>query len=188
MSRYPKPEAFAEGKAVVWPCADVVELCEAGLRDHELLLEFFWEAEDEEDEESPLWPCWRFSIRRLGQDEWNLIGRSDEGYSFANWPVFESWMEVRIENRGEGDAFNVTANITSAPANVTIVDGEVAVGDIPAGSLDWSSDTFTLEVDMSNPQDPCEGIFWRIEYDDAFGVHHIIENVPEFPPGEGPCD
>jgi hypothetical protein len=41
---------------------------------------------------------------------------------------------------------------------------------------------------MAHPVDPCEGVFWSIEYDDAAGFHHVIENVPEFPPGEGPCD
>jgi hypothetical protein len=41
---------------------------------------------------------------------------------------------------------------------------------------------------MSIPSDPCAEVTWRIEYDDAAGLHHIIENVSEFPPGECPCD
>ena len=97
-------------------------------------------------------------------------------------------MNVRIENRGDGDAFNVTATITDWPANTEVPDPDVAVGDIPAGSSAWSGDTFTVHVDMANPVDPCEGVIWRIEYDDAAGVHHVIEGVPQFPPGEGPCD
>ena len=115
-------------------------------------------------------------------------GEPAPGYSFANWPIFEGWTNVLIENRGCGDVFNVTASITSAPSNTTTLDPDVTVGDIPAGSWAWSIDTFTTQVDMANPVDPCEGIEWRIEYDDAAGVHHVIENVPEFPPGEGPCD
>ena len=100
--------------------------------------------------------------------------------------IFEGWMNVRIENRGSGDAFNVTAEVMSWPANTTLPDPNVTVGDIPAGGSAWSTDTFTVRVDMSINVDPCEGVFWRIDYDDASGVHHIVENVPEFPPGEGP--
>lgn len=110
------------------------------------------------------------------------------GYSFVDWPIFEGWMEVLIENRGDGDAFNVTATITDWSDNTTVTDPDVTVGDVPAGSSAWSGDTFTTTVDMDNPGDPSEGIYWRIEYDDENGIHHVIENVPEFPPGEGPCD
>ena len=103
------------------------------------------------------------------------------GYSYNNMPIFESWMEAHFVNSGIGDAYNVTATISYAPVNVTIVDGNVALGDIPAGGSAWSTgDTFTLEVDMSNPQNPNEGIKWRVEYDDTAGVHHVVENVPEF--------
>lgn len=115
-------------------------------------------------------------------------GDPPPGFSFADWPVFEGWMNVRIENRGAGDAFNVTAEVMSWPANTTVPDPDVTVGDIPAGGSAWSKDTFTVRVDMANPVAPCEGVFWRIEYDDAEGVPHVVENVPQFPPGEGPCD
>jgi hypothetical protein len=114
-------------------------------------------------------------------------GAPAPGYTFAYWPVFQGWTNGRFENRSEINVYNVTASIMSVPDNVIVIDGEVTIGDIPAGSSAWSIDTFTLNVDLSNPQDPCEGLFWRIEYDDEFGNHHIIENVPEFPPGEGPC-
>jgi hypothetical protein len=109
------------------------------------------------------------------------------GFSFAEWPMFEGWMNVRIENHGLGDAFNVTATVTDWPANVEVPDPNVVVGDIPAGNSAWSVDTFTTRVDMANPVDACEGVVWRIEYDDAIGVHHVVENIPEFHPGEGPC-
>jgi hypothetical protein len=114
-------------------------------------------------------------------------GEPAPGFSFADWPTFKGWMDVRIENRGLGDAFNVTATVTSWPANVTVPDPDITANDIPAGGSAWSVDTFTTWVDMADPADSCEGIFWRIEYDDSTGVHHVVENVPEFPPGEGPC-
>jgi uncharacterized repeat protein (TIGR01451 family) len=113
-------------------------------------------------------------------------GEPAPGYSLANWPIFEGWMDVRIENRGAGDAFNVTGEVMTWPINTTVPDTDVTVGDIPAGGSAWSVDTFTTHVDMANLVDPCEEVFWRIEYDDAAGVHHVVENVPEFPPGEGP--
>lgn len=103
------------------------------------------------------------------------------GYSLADWPIFEGWMNVRMENIGDGDAFNVVATISSWPANNVIVDGDVTVGNIPAGGSAWSSDTFRIRTDTANPVDPNEGIFWRVEYDDSMGLHHVIENVPEFP-------
>ncbi|KAF5437937.1 hypothetical protein C5S35_01515 [Candidatus Methanophagaceae archaeon] len=111
---------------------------------------------------------------------WNTAV-SPTGYEWDPFPaLFRSWNDVHFVNNGPGDAFNVEATISYAPANVVIVDGDVMVGDIPAGSGAWSSDFFELEVDMTNPQDPNEGIEWRVEYDDAGGNHHVVENVPEF--------
>jgi len=108
-------------------------------------------------------------------------GEPAPGYGFEDWPIFESWMNVRIENVGEGDAFNVTATLSSWSANVEIVDGESTGGDISAGTSAWSFDTFRLRTDMTIPVDPDEGVFWNIEYDDSAGVHHLIGDVPEFP-------
>jgi PKD repeat protein len=111
------------------------------------------------------------------------------GYEWAG-AILKSWMEVRIENRGSGDAFNVTASVISWPANVdSVPDADVTIGNIPAGGSAWSGDAFTIWVDTDvTGVDPCEGIFWRVEYDDVTGAHHVVENVPEFPTGEGPCD
>jgi hypothetical protein len=109
------------------------------------------------------------------------------GYAMAGWPWFETWMDVRFENRGEGDVFNVTAEIMDWPANVVPTDPDVTVGDIPAGSSAWSTDTFTIRVDTTGSVDLCGEIYWRAEYDDAAGVHHVLESVPGHPPGEGLC-
>ncbi|HIE31859.1 MAG TPA: PKD domain-containing protein [Methanosarcinales archaeon] len=111
---------------------------------------------------------------------WNT-SVSQTGYEWDPYPdLFRSWNDVHFMNYGTGDAYNVVATISYAPANVVIVDGDVKLGDIPAGSGAWSQDFFKLEVDMTNPQDPTEGVEWRVEYDDAAGVHHIVENVPQF--------
>jgi uncharacterized repeat protein (TIGR01451 family) len=105
------------------------------------------------------------------------------GWEWDPMPLFRSWVEVRIENIGAGDAYNVTAAIMDQPSNVTVDDGGVTLGNIFAGTSVWSADSFELMTDMGDPQDPNEQIFWRIEYDDASGNHHVIGNVPEFPPG-----
>jgi hypothetical protein len=92
----------------------------------------------------------------------------------------DSWMEVRIENRGNGDAFNVTASLSMVPDYVTIVDGDVAFGDVPAGGTTWSVDDYHLSVHCEGPTD--DTVWWDIEWDDAQGHHHIMQNVPMFAP------
>lgn len=82
--RFPAPEEIIAEGGCTFPCASVMELCEAGLRNHELLIEHTW-VEDEEDEEGDImvWPSFRFSIRRVGTKDWNLIGLSEQGLNFA---------------------------------------------------------------------------------------------------------
>ena len=117
----------------------------------------------------------------LCPDEYRWSAYHTPGYEWDPFPVlFRSWNDVRFVNSGPGDAFNVIASISYVPANVVIVDGDVTLGDIPAGGSAWSSDFFKLELDMTNPQDPNEGIKWTVEYDDAVGNHHVIVDVPEF--------
>ena len=121
--------------------------------------------------------------RTTGQTELKPIeyraGQPAPGYSRANSSIFESWNYVRVENQGAADAFDVKATITKVPANVTIVDGMVAFGNIAKGTSAWSTDTFWIKTDMSKPSNPKLGIVWKIEYDDSAGVHHVIENVPQ---------
>jgi len=117
----------------------------------------------------------------LCPDEYRWSIHHTPPYEWDPFPMlFRSWTDVHFVNSGSGDAYNVTATITCAPVNVNIVDGDVTLGDIPAGSGAWSQDFFMLEVDMTNPQDPNKGIVWRLEYDDAAGNHHVIEDIPTF--------
>jgi len=111
---------------------------------------------------------------------WNT-SVSSKGYDWDPFPtLFRAWNDVHFVNNGTGDAYNVIATITCAPVNVNIIDGNVTLGDIPAGGSAWSKDFFLLEVDMTNPQGPDKGICWRVEYDDVAGAHHVVENVPKF--------
>ena len=119
---------------------------------------------------------------KLCPDEyrWNT-SINPKGYEWDPFPtLFRAWNDVHFVNNGTGDAYNVIATITCAPVNVNIIDGNVMLGDIPAGGSAWSKDFFLLEVDMTNPQGPDKGICWRVEYDDVAGAHHVVENVPKF--------
>ena len=101
-----------------------------------------------------------------------------------NWDplpdVFVGRQEVLFKNIGTGDAYAVTATVTCTPVNVVASEPDVTLGDIPAGSSAWSSDTFELRTDMTNLQDPNKGICWRVEYDNAAGVHLVIYDVAKF--------
>ena len=120
-------------------------------------------------------------VVELCPDEYRWSIHHTPPYEWDPFPMlFRNWTDVHFVNSGSGDAYNVTATITCAPGNVNIVDGDVTLGDIPAGSGAWSQDFFMLEVDMTNPQDPNKGICWRVEYDDAAGVHHVIEDVAKY--------
>ncbi|RCV62723.1 Ig-like domain (group 1) [Methanophagales archaeon] len=119
----------------------------------------------------------------LCPDEYRWSAYHVPSYEWDPFPaLFRSWTDVHFVNWGPGNAYGVTATITDSPANVGIVDGEVTLGDIPASGSAWSSDFFVLAVDMTYVPlpPPEEGILWMVEYYDADGVYHVIENVPEF--------
>jgi len=109
-------------------------------------------------------------------------GAPSPGCRHSAWPAFEACMQLQVANEGDADAFNVTATITGGPDNMTVMDGQVWLGYIPAGASTWSSDRFRLKIDVARPVDPFEGTRWRIEYDDAEGTHHV-QNAPQFPRG-----
>jgi Ca-activated chloride channel family protein len=91
----------------------------------------------------------------------------------------DAYMEARIENQGSGDAEDVIATISDAPGYVTIIDGDLTFGDVPAGTTDWSDDDYHIILICTGPMD--DQISWQIEYDDECGNHHVIIR-PEFPP------
>jgi len=134
------------------------------------------------------WPC-----EKLWPVKYEMLRASWYGPRMEPYRQYvRTWMKVCIENRGNEDVHNVKAIITGVPANVTVYepirlwDREVMIGDIPARSSTWSQETFVIEVNTAEPSDICEGITWRIEYEDRNYYYHVIENVPQFPPGESP--
>lgn len=107
--------------------------------------------------------------------------------SIQTGTLYEWDVKVHFVNHGYSDAYGVTATISSAPANVDYTDDpDVTLGNIPVGGSAWSEDTFTLKIDMSNPQSPDESIMWRVEYYDNDGNPQVIENVSQFCPGHIP--
>ena len=90
-------------------------------------------------------------------------------------------MDVQIENRGDGDAINVTASLADVPDYVTILDGNVSFGNVSAYSSKWSADDFGIRVICKGPT-PNDTVWWDIEWDDSGGHHHIMQNVPMFGP------
>ena len=105
------------------------------------------------------------------------------GYELSLWPIVTGDLNVRIENHGGGDALNVIGQLTSWPLGITVPDADVSVGDLPAGGSGWSADSFSISLDMT--MSPLLGpVFWRLEYDDFLGNHHVVEGVPgpDFPP------
>lgn len=86
VKRFPTAEEIVAEGGCVFPCANVMELCEAGLRNHELLIEHIWVEESEEDEDGDImvWPTIQCSIRRVGTEEWKSMGNTEEGYMFTH--------------------------------------------------------------------------------------------------------
>ncbi|MBN1419750.1 MAG: PKD domain-containing protein [Planctomycetes bacterium] len=111
---------------------------------------------------------------------------SPQLFTFLPGAIFEGHVEARILNAGTGDALNVTATISAAPPWTTVLDGAVSFGDVAAGGTAWSADEMATRVAMLEVTDPCAGVTWTVEYDDPQGVHHVVENIPEFRPGTVP--
>jgi hypothetical protein len=125
---------------------------------------------------------------RAIQYRWSPLGPQPP-FSFGPPNNFRARLQVLFLNQGPADAKNVIATIMNPPIppNVTVHDGVVFLGDIDDGDSKWSSDDFDLTTDLNNMQPPCDGIMWKVEYDDTNGYHHVEELIPEFAPGYGPC-
>jgi len=120
---------------------------------------------------------YRYSDYHEGLDyEWYI---NDKGET-----IFKEWLDVKILNMGSSPAYNVKAVVSCFPFYDNIVDGEVFIGDIPAGGEAWSKDYFILEINLTKYQNesnnPNEGICWTIEYEDAAGSRYELKNVAKF--------
>jgi hypothetical protein len=93
--------------------------------------------------------------------------------------IMEAWMNVKIENRGNDDAFNVQAALAKVPDDVNIIDSSVKFGNVKAHSAKWSQDSFKIRVVSKTPK-PESTVWWNIEWNDVTGSHHTMQNVPMF--------
>lgn len=100
-------------------------------------------------------------------------------------PFMDSWYQVQFRNNGLTNAYNVKAFIATVPPSAQILDGEVTLGNISKGQSVWSSDTYRLKINTSIAG-KCDSVTWRVEYDYPQGVHHILNNIPQFAPGKEP--
>jgi hypothetical protein len=93
--------------------------------------------------------------------------------------VWEYNYKFVIKNEGTGDASNVSAQLQNYPAQVTVVDGNVAFsGSVPAGGTPvTSADTFTVRIDRSVPV-ANKDLTWKLTYTDAGGTTWILVNFP----------
>jgi parallel beta-helix repeat protein len=163
-----------------YPCGETINVTVCA--DNDAAVE---EIDEENNCEVNIVECPPCPEPELCPDEYRWSAYHIPGYEWDPFPnLFRSWNDVHFLNSGPGDAFSVSATISYAPANVVIVDGDVTLGDIPAGGGAWSQDFFELGVNMTYVPlpPPDEGIKWTVEYDDAAGNHHVIVDVPEFCP------
>lgn len=79
--------------------------------------------------------------------------------------VYEYVYRAQVTNSGAA-VKNVAATLISTPQGVTIVDGNVSFGDVAAGAVVTSSDTFTVRHDRRYPFS-ADALGWSIAFDPA---------------------
>ncbi|MEW6379165.1 MAG: PKD domain-containing protein [bacterium] len=91
--------------------------------------------------------------------------------------VYEYEYKFDMRNRGTGDAFNVQCSIDQKPPQMTVVDGQVSFGNVTAGAVVTSVDSFKYQHDRRYPMADIQ-IRWKLEYDDAAGSHIVFLDFP----------
>lgn len=97
--------------------------------------------------------------------------------------LFEYDLQLVVRNASSDDAANVIANLLAAPANVEVIDGEVAIGDVAANSTALSADTFTIRVDRGLAISPVP-ISWTLTLEGgtrSFSALLDLENTARWP-------
>ena len=92
--------------------------------------------------------------------------------------VWEYTYRFVIKNVGTGDATAVSAALQNWPAQVTVVDGNVAFPNVPAGGTPvTSTDTFTIRIDRSVPVQNTD-LSWKLQFTDSGGTTWVLVNFP----------
>jgi hypothetical protein len=84
--------------------------------------------------------------------------------------VYRYECRLEITNTASVSIFDVAAELTEAPENLVIIDGNVGFAEIAPLSQAESEDTFIIEVDRAVPIDAAEMV-WKVTYsfDDGTG-------------------
>jgi hypothetical protein len=95
--------------------------------------------------------------------------------------IWEYTFKFEIKNVGSGDASAVTAVLQDWPAQVSVIDGNVAFpGTVVAGGPSvLSSDTFTVQINRNVPVQNRD-LTWILKYTDNAGDTWTLVNFPLF--------
>ncbi|CDH45406.1 exported hypothetical protein [Candidatus Contendobacter odensis Run_B_J11] len=86
--------------------------------------------------------------------------------------VYEYVYRAQLTNSGAA-ANNVAATLTSTPQGVTIVDGALSFGNVAAGAVVSSSDTFTVRHDRQYPFN-ANALAWSTTFDPTFAISGYV--------------
>jgi len=75
--------------------------------------------------------------------------------------LFDYTYKAKATNAGPGGAQGVTATVASRSAATTVVEGSLTFGDVGAGQVVTSSDTFTIRQDRTVPFNPTN-LVWTV--------------------------
>lgn len=107
----------------------------------------------------------------------------DQNYQLINKQrvsrtVYEYTYRANITNNGSKDVQNVTATVTSADPNTTVVDGDLNFGNVAAGATVTSTDTFSIRHDRRYPMDWSK-LVWSIQSTNKSRVIEFIRANPD---------
>ncbi|MBK8538099.1 MAG: carboxypeptidase regulatory-like domain-containing protein [Candidatus Competibacteraceae bacterium] len=86
--------------------------------------------------------------------------------------VYEYVYRAQLTNSGVA-ANNVAATLTSTPQGVTVVEGALSFGNVAAGAVVSSSDTFTVRHDRQYPFN-ANALVWSTTFDPTFTISGYV--------------
>ena len=99
--------------------------------------------------------------------------------------VWEYAYTFDIENLGNGDAFNVSAQLNPLPSQVTVVNGRITFPNLGAGATVTSKESFKILIDLSQPVFNSD-LTWELTFNDSHIVKRVLSNFfldPNIPQG-----
>ena len=97
----------------------------------------------------------------FGRDYLDLVGNELLWKNRVSRTEFEYCFRMKVKNVFLKSSQNVTVEMSSVPANITVLNGKVFFASLPGGQEVLSNDTFTVRIDHSMPADE-KDIAWEI--------------------------